>query len=491
MKDADVIIIGTGIGGATLGRALAERGHSVLFLEKGQKRHANEVNALNYEMFEPTGRLARGLWPAPICGTIDGAKTQVFGPLGAGIGGSSAFYAATLERPERYEIDAGAWPLNYEDLVPHFAKATKQYEICGEVDPLTDEPDLGLSPPPAFSEVDQSFLKSLNANGLHPYHAHTAIRYDEGGKEIMRLDGRTAGIEPALETGHARLVDRCTVKCIHQGDAGLRRVEAVRHGVSVSYVAPIVVIAAGAYNSPRLAMTSKLPDPSGMIGRNLMFHLNEMVAVWPKGDADKKPSKAISFRDLYRKDGHQFGTVQAMGVDISYGEIVHYLTLALARTPLAKLPGKGLAVRAVSALASRLFGRAKVFVGLLEDRPYPENRILPTEGDSIEFVYTIHNELRDRRHGFRRELARAFRGHRKWFLSMSPELNLGHPCGTMQMGTVTDAHGRLKGSQGLWICDASLFPTSLGVNPSLTIAALALHVGEAIHEELERCANQS
>ena len=45
---------------------------------------------------------------------------------------------------------------------------------------------------------------------------------------------------------------------------------------------------------------------------------------------------------------------------------------------------------------------------------------------------------------------------------------------------VCDAHGQVHAQKGLWVADASLFPTSMGVNPSLTIAALALRVGDAI-----------
>ena len=74
------------------------------------------------------------------------------------------------------------------------------------------------------------------------------------------------------------------------------------------------------------------------------------------------------------------------------------------------------------------------------------------------------------------------------FLNHQPEPNFGHPCGTLAMSTdpakgVVDARGRMHGIENLWVADASVFPTSMGVNPSLTIAAHALRVANHISKE--------
>jgi choline dehydrogenase-like flavoprotein len=52
--------------------------------------------------------------------------------------------------------------------------------------------------------------------------------------------------------------------------------------------------------------------------------------------------------------------------------------------------------------------------------------------------------------------------------------------GTDAGNSCTDANGRFHGVAGLWVADASVFPTSMGVNPSLTIAAHALRVADDI-----------
>ena len=93
----------------------------------------------------------------------------------------------------------------------------------------------------------------------------------------------------------------------------------------------------------------------------------------------------------------------------------------------------------------------------------------------------------DRRQ-FRRAISRAFRGQRRVFLGMGPELNFGHPSGTLRFGTdpassVLRPDCRAHELCNLWVSDASFMPTSMGVNPSLTIAANALRVADAMLKE--------
>ena len=62
-REWDVVIIGTGIGGATVGQALAHQGFSVLFLEKGGRIPAGLPQD---EAHDPEVRMTRGWWPHPI-----------------------------------------------------------------------------------------------------------------------------------------------------------------------------------------------------------------------------------------------------------------------------------------------------------------------------------------------------------------------------------------------------------------------------------------
>ena len=68
-------------------------------------------------------------------------------------------------------------------------------------------------------------------------------------------------------------------------------------------------------------------------------------------------------------------------------------------------------------------------------------------------------------------------------------LNFYHACGTCRFGddpetSVLDANNRAHDIENLYVVDASFFPSSAGINPSLTIAANALRVAEKIDRQL-------
>lgn len=513
----DVIVIGTGIGGGTIGRALAEKGLKVLFVEQGPAGHRTEQTPLDLEMGDPVARALRGFWPDPVAARVGGRDLSFFAPLGAGLGGSSSFYAATLERPEPHDFDheptrphpTGGWPVSYAQMQPFYDRAEAMYHVGGQLDPLSDIPAPNLGTGPEISPGDMALMQALRANGLNPYQLHAAIRHLPGclaclGHKCPRackMDGRSAGVEPALATGNAALLDRAEVTAIRGVDA-VSHIEIMRDGEAHVLTARSYVLAGGALGSARLLLASSSetwPDGfannSGQVGRNLMFHLNEMLAVWPGRAARfEGPSKAVSFRDLYFHAGQRFGTVQAMGIDASYGEILHYLRLMIARSPaLSRLPMAREFARLPAALAARLFGSAKVFVGLIEDLPYAHNRVTlnPNDVRQISFTYDFAPELLARRRAFRRAMRHAFRGQWRMFLGQQPEPNFGHPSGTLRMGddpatSVVDATCRAHGLANFHVADAGVFPTSLGVNPSLTIAACALHVAEHVTEGMKK-----
>lgn len=507
----DAIVIGTGIGGGTVGRSLAEAGQKVLFIEKGPAGFRSEEQGLDQGVFLPEARLARGYWPEPVTAKLNGVEASFFAPLGAGVGGSSVFYAATLERPERHDLDAlperphptGGWPVGFDAMRPWYDRAAQFYALTGTDDPLSGEPPLPLLQPPEPDPGDAALLASFAAQGLHPYRAHSAIRHIDGcrmclGRKCPRackMDGRSAGVEPALATGNAALLDSATATRLLSDEGRITGVEIRRHGETLTLTARRYILAGGALGSPRLLLASKseawpdgIANRTGLVGRNLMFHLNEIIALWPPRAARTGgPSKSVAFRDLYWRDGMRMGVVQAMGVDASYGEIVHYLNRLVDQSALSRIPGLRAGTRLPAALAAKVFGSAKLFVGLLEDLPYPHNRVTtdPSSPDRIRIDYTFSDELLARRRAFRRAMKTALRGHRRFFVSRLPDLNYGHPCGTLRFGTdpataVLDPTCRAHGLDNLFVVDASFMPTSFGVNPSLTIAANALRVGDAI-----------
>lgn len=514
----DAIIIGTGIGGGTLGRRLAERGFSVLFVEKG---HLNPpfVAAEQFGLESPEARLSRGLWPTSIMATINGQQSSFFGPVGAGVGGSSVFYAATLERPERHNIDetehfphpTGGWPVSFDAFLDYFAAAEQMYLVRGDADPLSAEAHAELLPPVPFDPVDESMVKGFRRRGLNPYHSHIGIR-DLSGCDFCfgirchracKMDARTAGIEPALVTGKAAMLDGCKVVALNAQADQVTEVRAEHNGRAISLRARTYILAAGAFSSPRILLASKskdwpqgLANGNGLVGRNLMFHLTEMIAIWPEGEKSVGgPTRAISLRDFYANPPYRYGTFQAMGVNVTYGEIVHYLNGVFERSFLRRLRPLRHLLRIPAYVATKVFGQAKVFAGILEDLPYAENRVLldPDDPERIIFRYRVSDELMERRSRYKAMIKARFKGLRSVFLNIQPELNFAHVCGTLRFGndpksSVLNSDCRAHGVQNLYVVDASFMPTSAGVNPSLTIAANALRVAEKIATHLQETA---
>jgi len=509
----DVIVIGTGMGGGPIGRVLAQAGLSVLFLEKGPMGAPAEEQTLDSEVFDPVARQVRGYWPKPIKATINGRMSEFFAPIGAAVGGSSVFYAATLERPERRDIDSintmphptGGWPVSYDEFLPYFTKTEQMFYVHGQEDPLYQDGPSNLIQPPETTPEDKAMKDGFKAKGLHPYHAHMAIKNmpecmqclgkkcPHGGK----MDGRSAGVMPALETGNAEIIDMCEVTAL-KGEAGsISHIIASRKGQTLTFRARCYVLAAGALSSPRLLLASASDEwpngcanSSGLVGKNLMFHLNEMFAVFPKSDSNG-PSKAIAMRDLYNDNQDRHGMMQAMGIDASYGEIVHYLNMMFDRSFLSRLKFLRQFTRIPAMIAIKIFGRAKIFVGLLEDLPYKENRVEfnADKPDEIQVHYRFTPELLQRRRSFRKRIKKAMRGQRSAFIGFQPELNFGHACGTVCFGSdpsssVLDRNCRAHDVDNLYVVDSSFMPTSMGVNPSLMIAANALRVGDHIIVDL-------
>jgi NAD(P)-dependent dehydrogenase (short-subunit alcohol dehydrogenase family) len=373
----DAIIIGTGIGGGTVGRALAEAGLKVLFIEKGPAGFRAEEQHISVTMDDPAARLLRGFWPDPVTVTLNGRDQTFYAPLGAAVGGSSAFYAATLERPARHDLEAtpdrphptGGWPVSFDAFLPWLERAEAMFHVTGAPDPL--EPGPPLPPGPDAGPGDRAIMDRLTVRGLHPYTLHTAVRRLPGCAECLgrkcprpcKMDGRSAGVEPALATGRATLWDRACITRILTNGPRATGVEVRRAGVTQTVEAPHIILAAGALSSPRLIAASGLADPDGPVGRYLMFHLNEIFAYFPGRGTDDGTSKSVGFRDLYHHQGHRLGMVQAMGLRVGVDEILDQLRRRAADWSLgrSRLIREGLRIPAV--LGARLLGPAKLFVG--------------------------------------------------------------------------------------------------------------------------------
>jgi len=523
----DVVVVGTGMGGSTVGHELARRGRRVLFLERGHFLFGDADRGNGQIPLQPDeapeGRLRRGLWPLPIQGQTTFGPTEFFAPLGCGSGGSTGLYAAQLERLSPLDFRPRAnypevadstlpesWPVSYEEFVPYYRRAEELYRVRGTPDPLEPDPSSSLRAPPPLSPRDQDFFESFRELGLHPYRAHAGYEFIPGCEECggvlcpraCKNDAGRICLMPALEQHGARILTDCAVIKLEADKSAVQRVHCSWRGTELSIRARIVVLAAGALMTPVLLLNSSSPawpnglaNSSGMVGRNLMFHASDFILVRPRRALSAVgPKKALALNDFYVSDGRKLGTFQSVGIAIGWGAILYFL-----RTRMQQAPGwqQKLAspfLRAIALIAARYFRSATVFASIIEDLPYPENRVLPDPQarNGMRFEYRYTEDLRERTRLFRRRLAETLAPHHRiMVLAGENNINSGHTCGTCRFGndpatSVLDRDNRAHGVENLFVADASFFPSSGGTNPSLTIAANALRVAESIDRQLAK-----
>jgi choline dehydrogenase-like flavoprotein len=146
--------------------------------------------------------------------------------------------------------------------------------------------------------------------------------------------------------------------------------------------------------------------------------------------------------------------------------------------------------RAAGAVATSIVNNLTGMLAVAEDQPRPENRVEVVSGrvDSyglpdvrIHHRYTRRDQ--DARNALLHRANQVLRAAGARFTVTWKVNTFSHAVGTVRMGSDNrtsplDEECRFRGIDGLWVTDGSVFPTSAGVNPSLTIAANALRVGE-------------
>jgi choline dehydrogenase-like flavoprotein len=504
----DVIIIGTGVGGATVGYSLAAAGLSVLFLEKGGRVARGETA----EATTPESRLSGGWWPNPVSQQqANGSRRHFYAAVGCAVGGTSIHYAAALERMEASDFaglrtpsaSISPWPVSFAEFLPYYEAAERLYGVGGESSQAAES---------RMSEWDRALLAQMRRNGLRPDPLRVAMRYDDPCQECVgriclrdcKADARVACLEPALRQGQCHLLEYCDVQTLEADRDRVRVVKARHRGREVEFRARIVVLAAGALHSPLLLLRSRneiwpqgLANSSDQVGRNLMFHGSELYALWAPRRFSRaaRQRKSISVRDFYVHDGRRLGYIQSMGLEAGRGVIASYIKDQLRRRGIRNELLLSLLAKLPANIGARLFGSAVIFAAMTEDDPSPDNRIMldPDEPDGASFSYVITDDLRRRADGLRHAFSLGVRPWRTLRLSAQLEMNYGHPCGTCRFGadravSVLDRDCRAHDLENLYVVDASFMPRSGASNPSLTIAANALRVAPRIAAELSNTA---
>jgi choline dehydrogenase-like flavoprotein len=528
----DVIVVGTGMGGGMLGYRLARSGRKVLFVEKGRSTlpgAPGTIRAAMPELAEPLAyrsaetyydALARAGRSTDEIEDISGRRSRRFVPfIGSGTGGSSALYGMVCERffvddftPRQNFRDPGdstvpeAWPITYDQMVPWYAEAEKLLGVRGQPDPVRPEAAaVGLPPAPPFSAHNQPLVDHLVGRGLHPYHLPMACDYTDGCvtcqahlcPQSCKNDAARNCVLPAVAEHGAHLLADCRVVRLDADHRQIRQVICKHRSGMLALKAKVVMLAAGALATPVLLLNSRSGDwPRGLangsdwVGRNLMRHLLDWVAIWPqRGSKITTPNKEIGLNDFYFWEGQKYGTVQSAGAMSSFAPMG-----MLTNHPGWQPKALRLISPALRPIYERFFIGGLVLTMMLEDLPYLDNRVLPCDRPSVDgrqrlrIQYRLHASEIERHAVFLRQLKEVLQPFRKMILRTAKDNStLGHVCGTCRFGTdpqtsVLDPQNRAHEVDNLYVVDASFFPSSTGLNPSLTVAANALRVAAHVNQ---------
>lgn len=507
-----MIVVGSGFGGAMAAHALIERGARVLMLERGEWVERAEAS------WHPT----RGFFQH------SGHYLHADGTCSC-VGGASVFYgAASLRLRERdFEpettivADSGAeWPFGYAVLEPFYTRAEGLLGVAGEPGRDPTEPRRSGPYPAApapLAPISRRIAEAAEAMGLTPFRLPLALNRVGGDREECRAcitcdgyacrigaknDVASAIIPALLATGRLELSTGAHVtRLVERGGriAEVRGFDA--SGTPFRHEAGTVVVAAGALSTPQLLLASgleRIHGPAHVVGRYLMRHCNAFVYGWFRdrpNDADVH-HKQLGINDFY------FGDPAGGALEGKLGNIQQVMHPQLGGV-FGVLPG---GVAALGALGSRVESRvlgwamaaARHVTGLqviAEDQPRRGNRVTIDTGRPDRFglppLRITHS------HTARDEAARAALVRKsKAILREAGALPLmyphrvntfSHAVGTVRTGrdpatSALDESCRFRGIDNLYVTDGSFMPTSGGVNPSLTIAANALRVGQHIAE---------
>ena len=525
----DVIIVGTGMGGGMLGYSLARSGRKVLFVEKGRSTLPGAPETIRSaipEVAEPLAArsteafydaLARAGRSTDEVEDISGRFSRRYLPaIGGGTGGSSAIYSMVCERffvrdftPRQDFQDPGdstvpeAWPITYDQMRPWYAAAEKLLGVRGQPDPLRPEAaEVGLPAAPPFSAVNQPLVDYLAGRGLHPYHLPMACDYTDGCTtcdsylchQSCKNDAARNALLPALAEHGAHLLTECRVVRLEADRTRVRQVICAHRSGLLALEAKVVVLAAGALATPVLLLNSRSGDwPRGLangsdsVGRNLMRHVIDHIEVWPQPNSKiTAENKEIALNDFYFWEGQKYGAVQSAGAMAPMEVLTNH-------------PGwQHKALRLMSPVLRPIYERflsgGLVLTTIMEDLPYLDNRVLPCDRPSsdgrqrLRLQYRFHASEIERRAVFLRQVKQVFEPFRKITLRTAKNnALLAHVCGTCRFGTdpktsVLDPQNRAHEVSNLYVADASFFPSSTGINPSLTIAANALRVAAHVNQ---------
>ncbi|MDH5752567.1 MAG: GMC family oxidoreductase [Deltaproteobacteria bacterium] len=501
--EADVVVVGTGAGGGMVAQILSGAGLRVVMLEEGPYRMAADFTLREGETY------ADMYFEGAARKTADGGVTILQG-RGVG-GGTTVNWTASFRTPRRtlehWREAHGLKGLGEEDLSPWF----ENVERLMNIQPWALPPNSN----------NAALARGAQALGWH----HAVMSRNVRGCASLGFCGLGCPIDAKQSTLVAAIP-----QALKQGAVLASRVRAERLLVSGDRVRGVlgtalddsgsrptgrrvvvnsraVVAAAGGINTPALLLRSAVPDPHQLLGRRTMLHpVSASVALMP-GETDSfrgVPQSVYSDEFLWPAEP---GENTAPGYKLETPPVLPALVLSgmyFPRGDFRRLAGGFRSLQVMIALMRD---------GFHEQSPGGQVRLRDDGSPLLDYPvtpYLMEGMLRSLESMARIQFAAGAVGvipaHMDARMGSSPEdlrraignlarstpalgVFSAHVMGGCAMGSeprtgVVNEQGRHHQLQNLYIMDASVFPTGLGVNPQVTIFALAARNAGALAREL-------
>jgi choline dehydrogenase-like flavoprotein len=531
----DFVIVGSGSAGGIMAKELATAGFSVVVLEQGPWRNAQDFRHDEMENWMYNALLPSTTdFPQTFRRAADeqAVVTNQPPPLlyASGVGGSSVHFTANFWRfrpvdfKERSLLGpiAGTgfadWPITYEELEPYYTRVDWEIGVSGAPGP-NDPPRSRPYPMPPMPIKSSGALMEAGAKklGLNAQPAPLAILsqphngrnacvhcgYCMGyGCEMNAKSSTLASVIPlAVDTGNCEIRTESTVLRVETDAAG--RATGVTYvdgeGTEHSQSARAVILAANGAETPRLLLLSTSPrfpdglaNSSGLVGKYMMWNSHGDTFAYFENPLNEYKSVQVTriIHDFYDSDpGRGFYGGGALDGRLFSGPILFSL---FGLPPDEPWWGQQYKER-----LREYFTRTMQVAAAATSLPVETNTVTldPDVTDvlgrpALRATYRDHPDDIRMIH-FLQERARELMdsaGARKVWGDPAPESTIGaHLLGTCRMGddprtSVVDRYHRSHDVPNLFICDGSSFVTSGRGQPTMTIMALAFRASEKIAE---------
>lgn len=492
-ESCDVCVVGSGAGGSVVAKELAEAGVSVILLEEG-----GYYQTKDFQTTDTIGSVTKLM--------RDGGSTVLFGKPnvmvaeGRCVGGSTTVNGGMCWRTPEKILKRWQWESGLADLTPErmefFFNRVEKIISVGPVIPEARNKDADLLKKGA-EKLKYKVKANLRNNHYCVGTNQCITGCPTGGKQPPLLT-----YIPAFIKAGGRLYSNCRVKKVKiRGGRAAGVVGSIVDPVSkkkkykIKIRSKITIVCGGAIQTPALLMRSHLPDISKQLGKNLFIHPNaKLIGVFDKTvNAWKGVNQAYqvtefidegiimgvnfvppgvfslafpfyggNFLKMVKDIYHHSVVGAALIEDTSRGEIIN---LPFDQTVVKyQLNGQDFekVKRATALLAEIYFAAGAKHVYL----PFSSLHEIHTI-DEIKKIYEYPIHLTDL------------------------ELMTVHIMGSCKMGSrpeasVINPYGESHAIKGLFVADASVFPSSIGVNPQETIMALATRTAFHIADNLGR-----